>query len=299
MNSAVPTGVVGLPYRFSDERTVKFVELYGREPCLWNKRPYLRRARNAAYRRIQSGINADIEPYESGLTIQGVKMKIKNLRTGYHQELKKIRTIAGYQAKTPWFAPLHGFLAEFLDTNELDTATTTQLRRLQIRLTRLKPIKIQTEIKPDPDDFCAPEMPLDPTPSSLFTVLPAPMTMDQPPTPPPSLPKIGDINSPGLPAPVPVQMPLPLSTACSISEKSEVLGLGLGSSAARRANGVGLGVGMRGEDEFTYFGLSVAAQIRNMPLASAMVMQSKIQYMLSMERRKINGHPGDMDILFN
>lgn len=116
MNSAVPPGVLGLPYRFSDERTVKFVELYGREPCLWNKRPYLRRARSAAYRRIQSGINADIEPYESGLTIQGVKMKIKNLRTGYHQELKKIRTIPGYQPKTPWFAPLHGFLAEFLDT---------------------------------------------------------------------------------------------------------------------------------------------------------------------------------------
>jgi len=115
-NPAVPPGVVGLPYRFSDERTVKFVELYGREPCLWNKRPYLRRARNAAYRRIQAGINADIEPYETCLTIQGVKMKIKNLRTGYHQELKKIRTISGYQPKTPWFAPLHGFLAEFLDT---------------------------------------------------------------------------------------------------------------------------------------------------------------------------------------
>uniref|UniRef100_A0A6P4F2B1 Uncharacterized protein LOC108047459 n=1 Tax=Drosophila rhopaloa TaxID=1041015 RepID=A0A6P4F2B1_DRORH len=116
INMTSPPALVGLPYRFSDERTVKFVELYGREPCLWNKRPYLRRARNAAYRRIQAGINADIEPYETCLTIQGVKMKIKNLRTGYHQELKKIRCISGYQPKTPWFAPLHGFLAEFLDT---------------------------------------------------------------------------------------------------------------------------------------------------------------------------------------
>ncbi|KAH8358308.1 hypothetical protein KR084_012278 [Drosophila pseudotakahashii] len=289
MTNPVPPGVVGLPYRFSDERTVKFVELYGREPCLWNKRPYLRRARSAAYRRIQTGINADIEPYETCLTIQGVKMKIKNLRTGYHQELKKIRSISGYQPKTPWFAPLHGFLAEFLDTNDFESSNTPPLRRLQIRLTRLKPIKMQTEIKPDPDDMSAPELPSIPTPSSLFTILPAPMPMDQPLTPPPSLPKVAEINSA-------VQMPLPLSTACSLSEKSEVLGQGLGSSVAGRVNGVGLGLGMRGEDEFTYFGLSVAAQIRNMPLASAMVMQSKIQYMISMERRKISGHSCDVDI---
>jgi len=118
--------------------------------------------------------------------------------------------------------------------------------------------------------------------------------MDQPPTPPPSLPKIAEINTAPLSAPA--QMPLPMSTACSLSEKSEVLGLGMGSSVAGRANGAGLGVGIRGEDEFTFFGLSVAAQIRNMPLASAMVMQSKIQYMISMERRKIGGHSCDVDI---
>ncbi|XP_017120710.1 uncharacterized protein LOC108141728 [Drosophila elegans] len=286
---------VALPYRFSDDRTVKFVELYGREPCLWNKRPYLRRARNAAYRRIQAGINADIEPYETCLTIQGVKMKIKNLRTGYHQELKKIRSISGYQPKTPWFAPLHGFLAEFLDTNDFGTRSTPHLKRLQIRLTRLKPIKIQTEIKPDPDEISVPEMPSVSTPASLFTVLPAPMPMDTPQTPPPSLAKIVEINSAPLPAPV--QMPLPLSTACSLSEKSEVLAMGLGSAPVR-GTGVGLGAGLRGEDEFTFFGLSVAAQIRNMPLANAMVIQSKIQYMISMERRKINGHPNDVD-MFN
>ncbi|XP_017077618.1 protein FAM222A [Drosophila eugracilis] len=295
MNTTVQPGAVGLPYRFSDERTVKFVELYGREPCLWNKRPYLRRARNAAYRRIQAGINADIEPYETSLTIQGVKMKIKNLRTGYHQELKKIRTISGYFPKTPWFAPLHGFLAEFLDTNDLEKEAPPQLKRLQIRLTRLKPIKIQAEIKPDPDEGSVPELPSFPTPSSLFTVLPAPMPMDEPPTPPPSLPKITEMNS-APPLPAPVQMPQPQSTACSLSEKSEIVGLGLGSSVTGKANGVGLGLGLRGEDEFTYFGLSVAAQIRNMPLDSAMVMQSKIQYMISMERRKINGHSGNVDI---
>lgn len=51
-----------------------------------------------------------------------------------------------------------------------------------------------------------------------------------------------------------------------------------------------------GEDEFTFFGLSVAAQLRSMPLANAMIMQSKIQYMLSMERRKINGDTTEVNL---
>lgn len=88
-----------------------------------------------------------------------------------------------------------------------------------------------------------------------------------------------------------------------MSEKSEVLGAGLGSVAGLgRGTGLGTGLGlgmgmnMRGEDEFTFFGLSVAAQIRNMPLDNAMVIQSKIQYMISMERRKINGQTNEVDM---
>ncbi|KAH8401805.1 hypothetical protein KR009_007931 [Drosophila setifemur] len=271
-----------LPFRFTDERTIKFVDLYGREPCLWNKRPYLRRARNAAYRRIQMGMNAITEPHESPMTIKGVKMKIKNLRTGYHQELRKIRTIEGYQPKTPWFLPVHEFLADYIDTNEHVTRNTPQLKRLQIRLTRLKPIKMQMEIKPEPDEMDSTEMSSPaPAASSLFTMLPTPMPlpMEEPPTPPPSLTKTGDANSVPLPVSGPIPLPLPAD------EKNDVSGTGLG-----------LGVGLRGEDEFTFFGLSVAAQLRNMPLANAMVMQSRIQYMLAIERRMISGHSTDVGI---
>nr|XP_017096717.2 uncharacterized protein LOC108125144 isoform X2 [Drosophila bipectinata] len=213
-----------VPFRFTDERTLVFVILYGREPCLWNKKQYLQRARNAAYRRIQTGINSVTEPHEAHLTVQGVKMKIKNLRSAYHQELKKIRLNPEYQPKTPWFGPLHEFLGEFIDTNELSSPDTPPLKRLQIRLTRI------TE---------------------------------------------------------------PIPAGCSASEKGEVLGSTQGSVTG---TGLGLGVGMRGEDEFTFFGLSVAAQLRNMPLANAMVMQSKIQYMLAVERRKISGHSTDVNI---
>ncbi|KAH8373719.1 hypothetical protein KR200_003305, partial [Drosophila serrata] len=295
---SVPSRGVALPFRFSDERTLKFVELYGREPCLWNKRPYLRRARNAAYRRIQAGINADTEPMESLITIQGIRIKIKNLRTSYHQELKKIRTIPGYSPKAPWFSPLHKFLYEFVDTAEKTTPSAPPLKRLQIRLTRLKSIKQQNEIKPDPEEMDSSETPPVPPNPSLFTILPQPMIMEQLPTPPPSLDKIAELN----PGPATVQMPHPISVASgSMSEKNEAMGVGLGPVAGLGQGtglGMGMGLGMRSEDEFTFFGLSVAAQIRNMPLDNAMVIQSKIQYMISMERRKINGHSNVVD-MFN
>ncbi|XP_064551877.1 uncharacterized protein LOC135437747 isoform X2 [Drosophila montana] len=135
----------GLPFRFTDERHIRFVELYSREPCLWNRRPYLWGARNAAYKRIQLGINAEAEPNENPITLQGLKMKIKNMRSGYHQELKKIRTNAKYTPKIPWFAPLHKFLAQFLDKKsdeEVVSVHSPPLKRLQIKLPRLKTIKL-------------------------------------------------------------------------------------------------------------------------------------------------------------
>lgn len=52
---------------------------------------------------------------ENALTLPSVKTKIKNMRSSYHQELKKIRTNPKYTPKIPWFAPLHSFLAQFLD----------------------------------------------------------------------------------------------------------------------------------------------------------------------------------------
>ncbi|KAH8316243.1 hypothetical protein KR067_002912, partial [Drosophila pandora] len=274
-----------VPFRFTDERTLLFVTLYGREPCLWNKKQYLQRARNAAYRRLQTGINSVTEPHEAHLTVQGVKMKIKNLRSAYHQELKKIRLNPEYQPKTPWFGPLHEFLGEFIDTNELSSPKTPPLKRLQIRLTRIKPVKNQPEVKMEPEVVACPEARSeDPT---TFTVLPMPLaiSMDIPPTPPDSISKILEAN--WAPPPVPVEEPDPVPAGSSASEKGEVLGSAQGSVTE---------AGTRGEDEFTYFGLNVAAQLRNMPLASTLIMQSKIQYMLAVERRKISGHSTDVNI---
>ncbi|KAH8305899.1 hypothetical protein KR018_001205 [Drosophila ironensis] len=279
-----PTGKV--PFRFTDERTLLFVQLYGREPCLWNQRQYMRRARNSAYRRIQAGINSVTEPHEANITIEGVKIKIKNLRSGYHQELKRKRSNPGYQPKTPWFAPLHQFLAEYIEKNERSTMSTASVKRLEIRLPKLRPIKMLTEIKPETEDTPSLEMPLDASPT-LFTVVPMSLAMEEPPTPPASETKNSaeDTNAP----------PIPVQGLNTMSEASVDAAIGSMAATAHGLGGFGVGE-MRGPDEFTYFGLSVAAQLRNMPLADAMTMQSKIQYMLSMERRRLTGHSTDVTI---
>ncbi|KAL7738246.1 hypothetical protein ACLKA6_006577 [Drosophila palustris] len=265
-------GEPGMPFRFSDERHIKFVELYSREPCLWNRRPYLFGARNAAYKRVQTGINAEALPNECHVSLEGVKTKIKNMRTGYHQELKKIRENPKYTPKIPWFAPLHTILAPFLDkqTNDVPLISPKPLKRLQVKLPRLRPkvpyeskenVEVKVELEPNQQVFIPNDaLPLMPTltpapPLRLITPL------AQPPTPPQILE-------------VPAQ------------PKAN-------SSAVERT----LTMQPLSEDEFTFFGLSVAAQLRCMPLTSAMIMQSKIQIMLSMERRRIGGDTTEVDWL--
>ncbi|TDG40684.1 hypothetical protein AWZ03_012890 [Drosophila navojoa] len=261
----------GLPFRFTDERHMKFVELYSREPCLWNRQPQLWVARNAAYKRIQMGINAEVEPTENPITLQGVKMKIKNLRTGYHQELKKIRANPKYTPKIPWFAPLHKLLAQFLDKKsdeDIVLVNTPPLKRLQIKLPRLKTIKllpleseekreIKMELEPDQQVLI---------PTTALSVMP-----NQSPPPP-----LRFITPPAQPSsPVEVN-PTPVVSSALLDRTRTLPSLG--------------------DDEFMFFGLSVAAQLRSMPLSNAMIMQSKIQYMLSVERRKISGDTTEVNL---
>ncbi|XP_023173540.1 uncharacterized protein LOC111601265 [Drosophila hydei] len=262
----------GLPFRFTDERHMKFVELYSNEPCLWNRRPYLWGARNAAYKRIQSGINADADSTENPITLQGVKMKIKNMRTGYHQELKKIRANPKYTPKIPWFAPLHKFLAQFLDKKPEDKALlhTPPLKRLQINLPRLKPVKLLPLVSEEKPEI---KMELEPNqqvliPTTALSIMPTS-------SPPPPLRLISP----------PVQPPSPVEVNSIPATNSTVMDRTLTLPSI-------------GDDEFTFFGLSVAAQLRSMPISNAMIMQSKIQYMLSVERRKVSGETTELN-LFN
>uniref|UniRef100_A0A2A4JNV3 MADF domain-containing protein n=1 Tax=Heliothis virescens TaxID=7102 RepID=A0A2A4JNV3_HELVI len=93
----------------------RLVGIYRDYECLWNINHHLYRdneARQAAYKEILQRL--DIKD----LTIKDIPNKIKNLRSSYYQELKKIKRnerISGtpYQPTLVWFAALDEFLRPF------------------------------------------------------------------------------------------------------------------------------------------------------------------------------------------
>ncbi|KAH8355174.1 hypothetical protein KR093_007644 [Drosophila rubida] len=264
--------MVRISFRFTDERHLKFVEAFSREPCLWNRHPYLWGARVAACKRIQDVMNGTLQPNENPISLQGIKMKIKNMRSVYHQELKKIKANPYYYPRSCWFEPLDKILGPFLDRNDDDEQLISPiaLKRLQVKVPRLKSIRLmpnsadeRTEVKIELED----ELPTD-VPSTLTAAPPLRMITPppRPATPSPNPPQIVEVTSLHTTKPTILEQTRSLQSA--------------------------------GEDEFTFFGLSVAAQLRSMPLSSAMVMQSKIQYMISKERRRINGDTSEANLFF-
>jgi len=142
------------------------------------------------------------------------------------------------------------------------------LKRLQIKLPRLRPIKLQPyESEGEADG----KIELEPNQQVLIPSNALPLMPTLTPAPPLRL-----ITPPAQPPP---STPPEILEVPSLQPKSN------NSSKLERT----LAIQSMGEDEFTFFGLSVAAQLRSMPLPSAMIMQAKIQYMLSTERRRIGG----------
>lgn len=103
--------------RWGDEKTLQFVILYRNNECLWNPRiPEYKNniARNNAYQDILTNMD------DPNLTLKIIKTKIKNLRSVYHSELKKIEsskrsgsgTDTVYNPSTSWFHEMHSFLGD-------------------------------------------------------------------------------------------------------------------------------------------------------------------------------------------
>ncbi|KAF5276778.1 hypothetical protein FQR65_LT16186 [Abscondita terminalis] len=121
--------------RWGDEKTLLFVMQYREYECLWNTSSPLYKnkiARDNAYKKLCSNMN------DENLTIKFIKNKIKNLRTTYHQELKKIkdsmRSGAGssdvYKPTIPWFKEMHSFLEDSTENREtMSTPMTSQTSR--------------------------------------------------------------------------------------------------------------------------------------------------------------------------
>ncbi|KAF5288641.1 hypothetical protein FQA39_LY15336 [Lamprigera yunnana] len=77
-----------MSFRWSEDTTTKFVEHYLKHECLWN-------IKSVAYKNKQIK-NSAYEDFEKTMNISGfkekeIKSKIKNLRSTYSQELKKIK----------------------------------------------------------------------------------------------------------------------------------------------------------------------------------------------------------------
>ncbi|KAH8299843.1 hypothetical protein KR044_006784 [Drosophila immigrans] len=245
------------PFRFTEDRLMKFVELYRRESCLWNRQTQLQTTRNSAYKRIQTGINNEVHRNEDPVSVLGVKMKINTLRSLYLQELTRINANSMYKPKISWFAPLHDFLAPYMDKQSTRESAMDSLmpeRQLRIKLHRMKNIK-QSPL----DEKSNSQVPMANSPASGLSTTPSSPPLNTKTAPP--------ARSPIRTAPQIVKFP----QNCSILQSL-------------------------GSNEFTFFGLSVGAQLCNMPLSNAMIMQSKIQNMLSMERRKIDGDTSEVDM---
>ncbi|XP_030368842.1 uncharacterized protein LOC115619953 [Scaptodrosophila lebanonensis] len=293
-----------LPFRFTDEKTLKFVEEYRRAECLWNRTRARKEEREQAYDRLRRAMDNERTVGEEPLTLKGVKVKIKNLRTYYHQELKRMKSDLGYTPRSICFKPLHSFLAKYLHQSKFktvgdsagdvseDDAThipLSTIKRCKIKLTRLKTIKllplkdegdcievVEPQVEKIKSEPSAEQQLLVKVGSSPHAEAP-PLRLLTPPTsaplplPPPlnyraeQLPHITEITT--------LHQPLKNINNSSTIERNPMQPL-------------------QNEDEFHFFGLSVAAQLRSMPLSNAMLMQANIQNLLSTERRKINGNIG-------
>ncbi|XP_023950107.1 uncharacterized protein LOC112054522 [Bicyclus anynana] len=104
--------------RISDDKTMKLIDLYEKEECLWNvsSESYKNRLeRHLAVRRIAEKVKI------KRFTSLDVIMKLSNLRNSYCQELKKIAdsVSAGenppYRPKVFWFKKMNSFLRPHLN----------------------------------------------------------------------------------------------------------------------------------------------------------------------------------------
>jgi hypothetical protein len=109
--------------RWNDINTMKFINLYKQEECLWNISLHdykNKEARNLALERIAAAMGLE------GFGVSDVKYKIKNIRSSYCQELKKIQFSEAscsspedvYRPTVVWFNTLHAFLKSFVFQRE-------------------------------------------------------------------------------------------------------------------------------------------------------------------------------------
>jgi hypothetical protein len=109
--------------RWNDINTMKFINLYKQEECLWNINMLdykNKEARNLALERIAEAMGLE------GFGVSDVKYKINIIRSSYCLELKKIQFSEAscsspedvYRPTVVWFNTLHSVLKGFVFQRE-------------------------------------------------------------------------------------------------------------------------------------------------------------------------------------
>ncbi|XP_045785921.1 uncharacterized protein LOC123881249 [Maniola jurtina] len=110
-----------MSFRWSEDTTLKFVSLYIQHECLWNfKSPQYKNKhiKQSAYLDLENKMNVP------GFGEKEIKLKIKNIRSTYSQELKKIKdskksgagTDTVYIPSVKWFSLLDASLRNLTST---------------------------------------------------------------------------------------------------------------------------------------------------------------------------------------
>ncbi|XP_060806888.1 uncharacterized protein LOC106129784 [Amyelois transitella] len=239
--------------RWGDEKTLKFVILYRNNECLWN--PHIPQyknniARNNAYQDLLTNMD------DSTLTVKIIKSKIKNLRSVYHSELKKIenskRSGSGaatvYNPSMSWFHEMHSFLG---DTGDYRDPISMEL------------IQDRDEPSQDsqPSDAVSYSNSLTPQSMNVLSPSPSPTTEDR------SQSRSSNNSS-------------TRRRKRSLQEEPITYALDRLQNISSAINAP------PNYDEFHYFAQNVAAQLRTLPLYDALDVQHEIQTILTAARRR-------------
>jgi len=244
-----------MPSKWSEEATLKFVKEYKQLECLWDVKSasYRNKAvRDAAYLKLADCANLP------GFTVQEAKNKIKNLRSTYSQELKKVKQSKKsgldevYQPSLIWYKEIDSFLGPVIASRDAQAPTEADVSSVT-----------EEGVTENEDTLEGNLQSLSPSNSQLST-----------PT------DCLDIQSDRKPVKRIHPNPVPQNLQCR--KKKVISGSQLLSSAGTFTQSSNFS--KNNDDEFDAFGKSVAAQLKKFSLAGALKAQVKIQSLLMQER---------------
>ncbi|XP_026488071.2 uncharacterized protein LOC113394847 [Vanessa tameamea] len=269
--------------RWGDEKTLNFIYQYRNHECLWNVRsPYYKNkiSRENAYQSLLESLNDD------NLNLKSVKTKIKNLRSIYHTELKKVKYSERfgsdglvYKPSLSWFDEIHSFLRDSAEYREtISNEKVLQVSSGESKFEQSVNVTNEKTLTQKPLD---PRSRLNNSASTyndlnVQTQSKSEGTLQRKPLHSRSTHKSSKHT--------------PISTKESLRQKTKRENNYISSTLQRLENiSKGLNttqqqLASHTQDEFYFFALSVAAQLRNLPLPIAIETQSNIQNTLSAAR---------------